>query len=193
MKTINRVARTATKACAATSPLFWQPVINIITGAFLAISLLVTHSSVKAAGYHLILNGKSFHKEQPKKGSFNEENWGLGLQYDFEIYRKHWQPYLTASGFRDSYKRNSFYAGGGMMRRFSLARIQKDLNFGAGLVAFVMIRKDHHNRRPFLGALPAFTLGSDNVAVNLSYVPKVEPKLVPLWFIQLKISFKSFQ
>ncbi len=188
MKTKNRDLRTATNACATTSPLFWQPIINIITATLLAISLLLIHSSVKAAGYHLLLNGKSFHKEQPKKGSFNEKNWGLGLQYDYEIYKQHWQPYLTVSGFRDSYKRNSFYAGGGVLRRFSLTRIQKDLHFSAGLVAFIMTRKDRNNRRPFLGALPAFTLGTDRVAINLSYVPKVEPKLIPLWFVQLKVS-----
>ncbi len=188
MKIKNSVVTIDTHKDAFTPAFIWQPFFNTVTGIFLAIAMMMIDSSAKAAGYHLILNGKSFHKEQPKKGSFNERNWGLGIQYDYNLYKKHWQPYLTASGFKDSYKQNSFYAGGGLMRRFSLANIQQGLHAGAGLVAFVMVRKDHHNRRPFLGALPAFTLGTDKVAINLSYVPKVEPKLIPLWFIQLKVA-----
>ena len=158
----------------------------------LLLLLAFTGNSAKAEGLSLIINGKSFHKEQPKKGAFNEENWGLGLQYDYKLYNKHWIPYLTASGFKDSLKRNSYYAGGGILRRFSLDALQKGVYAGAGLVGFVMVRKDYNDRKPFLGALPAFTLGTDRVAINASYVPKVEPKLVPLWFIQLKLSFDNF-
>ncbi len=78
------------------------------------------------------------------------------------------------------------------MRRFTLNKIHKELYFDTGLVGFVMTRKDHNNRRPFLGILPAFAFGTDKVALNISYVPKIEPKLIPLWFIQLKISFENF-
>jgi len=79
------------------------------------------------------------------------------------------------------------------MRRFSLAKIHDELHFDAGLIGFVMVRKDHHNRKPFLGALPAFSLGTEKLAVNISYIPEVEPKLAPLWFLQLKVSFGIFQ
>jgi len=188
MKKKNSVIKTGIHTTAFISALIWQPLFNIITGIFLTIAMMMVHNSAKAAGYHLILNGKSFHKEQPKKKPFNERNWGLGIQYDYALYKKNWQPYLTASGFRDSFNKNSFYAGGGMLRRFSLANIHQELHASAGFVAFVMVRKDYRNRHPFLGALPAFTLGTDKVAINLSYVPKVRPKLISLWFIQLKIS-----
>lgn len=157
--------------------------------------LLVAVSAGKLAhaeGVSLILNGKSFHQDQPKKGNFNENNWGFGVQYDFRQHRENWTPYLTASGFKDSFKENSYYAGGGLMREFTLSSIHPDLYFGAGAVGFVMVRKDHHNRRPFLGALPAFTLGTKRFAINASNVPEVEPKLVPLWFIQLKIGLGQF-
>lgn len=174
------------------SSLFWQNSVSMTIALLLTMFFLLANQTVKADGYSLILNGKSIHKEEPKKGSFNEKNWGLGLQYDYEIYKGHWQPYLTASIFKDSYKENSFYAGGGIMRRFTLNKIHEDLHFDAGLVGFVMTRKDHNNRRPFLGMLPAFSFGTDKVALNISYVPKIEPKLIPLWFIQLKISFKNF-
>ncbi len=192
MKRTEREYHCAGKECATKSSFSWRQTINLIAITVLATLLMLAHSNVNAAGYHLIVNGKTIHKEQPKKGSFNEKNWGLGLQYDYSIYKKRWLPYLTISGFKDSYNENSFYAGGGMMRRFSLDWLQDELHFDAGLVVFVMTRKDHRNGRPFLGALPAFSLGSDRVAVNISYVPKVAPKLVPLWFFQLKIAFDNF-
>ncbi|MBL1261122.1 MAG: hypothetical protein COB33_011380 [Thiotrichaceae bacterium] len=174
-----------TKINAIKSSLFWQQCVALL----LAMLFLLASQAVTADGYSLILNGKSIHKEEPKKDSFNEKNWGFGLQYDYKIYQGHWQPYLTTSIFKDSFEENSFYAGGGVMRRFTLNKIHPSLNFDAGLVGFVMSRKDHNNRRPFLGVLPAFSFGTDKVALNISYVPKVEPKLIPLWFIQLKISF----
>jgi len=174
------------------SSLFWQNRIHVVFYALFTVLLILFNEAARADGYSLIVNGKSIHKEAPKKGSFNEKNWGFGLQYDYKLYNDRWQPYLTTSIFKDSYKRNSFYAGGGIMRRFSLSNLHDDLYFGAGAVAFVMTRKDHHDRRPFLGALPAFTIGTNKVAVNISYVPKVEPKLIPLWFIQLKVSFENF-
>jgi len=144
-----------------------------------------------AEGISLLINGKSFHKEQPNKKRFNENNWGIGVQYELAPHKEKWRPYLTLSGFQDSYKRNSFYAGGGMLRRFSLAKIKKGWHFDAGFIGFVMTRKDYHNRKPFLGALPAFSFGTDKVSINASYVPRVEPKMVPLWFLQLKISLNS--
>ena len=192
MKSENRDESGIIKGLAADSPLFWQSSVSRIATTILIIFLMLTHSSVNAEGFSLILNGKSFHKEQPKKGKFNEKNWGLGLQYDYSIYNKHWQPYLTVSGFKDSFERNSFYAGGGILRRFSLTNLYEELYFDVGMIAFVMSRKDYYDRRPFLGALPAFTFGTDKVALNISYVPKVEPKLVPLWFVQLKVAFNNF-
>ena len=63
--------------------------------------------------------------------TMNEENWGLGLQYDY------------------------------------------------GLI---------NDRQPFPGVLPAFSLGNRKMALNLTYIPKVHPKLIPLWFSQLKVA-----
>ncbi len=174
------------------SSLFWRNSSRLTIALLLTIFSLAASQTAEAEGYSLIINGKSIHERQPKKGSFNEKNWGLGLQYDYDIYKGYWQPYLTTSIFKDSYERNSFYAGGGIMRRFSLDNLYEDFHFSAGIVGFVMTRKDHRNRRPFLGALPAFTIGTDKVAFNISYVPEVQPKLIPLWFIQLKISFENF-
>jgi hypothetical protein len=62
-----------------------------------------------------------------------------------------------------------------------------------GAIGFVMTRKDYKNNDPFLGVLPALSVGTKNVALNITYVPKVEPKAVPLWFFQLKINLSSFR
>lgn len=160
---------------------------------FLLTLLLSIHSNTWAEGTSLLLNGVSFHKNAPREGGkFNEKNWGIGLQHDWPVIKQHWMPYFTISALKDSHKRNSFYAGGGALRRFSLDSVHDDLHFGAGLIGFMMIRKDHHNRKPFIGLLPALSLGTDTLAINASYIPKAEPKLSPLWFFQLKISLSYF-
>ncbi|MEK7206836.1 MAG: hypothetical protein AAB134_03000, partial [Pseudomonadota bacterium] len=92
-------------------------------------------------------------------------------------------PFTTVSGFVDSNKNPSYYAGGGALRRFQ----GEKLHFDVGLVGFIMTRKDFNNDKPFLGALPAFSVGGKSFSVNMTYVPKVEPKAVPLVFFQLKI------
>ncbi len=161
---------------------------------FLLIFLFGNHSNIKAEGTSLLLNGISLHKDAPQDGrKFNERNWGIGLQYDWPVMKKHWRPYFTVSALKDSYKRNSFYAGGGAMRRFPLNNFRRNLHFDAGLIGFMMSRKDRRNRKPFVGVLPVLSLGNDKIAINASYIPEIEPKLSPLWFFQLKISLSYFR
>jgi len=56
-----------------------------------------------------------------------------------------------------------------------------------------MTRKGYKDNQPFLGVLPAFSVGTNRVSVNMTYIPKVEPKAVPLWFFQLKINLSNFR
>jgi hypothetical protein len=92
------------------------------------------------------------------------------------------------SGFSDSNKNSSYYAGGGALRRFQFDGTHVDL----GAIGFVMTRKGYKDNQPFLGVLPAFSVGTSRISVNMTYIPKVEPKAVPLWFFQLKISLRNF-
>lgn len=171
----------------------WRAVFTAPLFLFLSFFLLISYNSAQAEGFNLLINGLSTHKYEPEDGGeFNEKNWGLGIQYDWKPVKQHWVPFFTISALKDSYKRNSFYAGGGALRRYSLSSIHDDLHFGAGVIGFMMLRKDHHNRKPFLGILPALSLGTDKIAVNATYIPEVEPKLSPLWFFQLKLSFDNF-
>jgi hypothetical protein len=61
------------------------------------------------------------------------------------------------------------------------------MHLDVGLVGFVMWRENFRGDLPFLGALPVMTLGAGRVAVNLTYIPKTDPKGVPIAFLQLKI------
>jgi hypothetical protein len=137
----------------------------------------------------LLVNGKALHLGTPEGKKYNEKNWGLGLQYDWDLKDSKWIPFATASGFIDSNKNPSYYAGGGALRRFEFGTLHADL----GAIGFLMVRKDFKSDRPFPGVLPVISVGSQSVALNMTYVPKVEPKAVPLWFFQLKIKLMEFR
>jgi hypothetical protein len=137
----------------------------------------------------LLVNGKAIHIDTPAGTHLNEKNWGLGLQYDWDIVNKKWVPFAAVSGFSDSNKNPSYYAGGGVLRRFQFDDTHVDL----GLIGFLMTRKDYKNDQPFFAALPAFSMGTNRVSLNMTYIPKVHPKAVPLWFFQLKIGLSNFR
>ncbi len=157
---------------------------------FLALCVFIAPSF--ADDLSLLLNGKAYHLKDAPVGqpSFNERNWGTGFQYDFTDNHTDWVPFITASGFLDSHKNPSYYAGGGMMRRFH--KDDSSLYADVGLVAFLMTRENFKNNKPFPGALPVMTLGTENIAVNITYIPKVDPKMVALFFFQLKVDVLTF-
>ncbi len=161
--------------------------------AFLA--LLLTLAAGPMAGtavageMSLLVNGKAIHINTPAGKNLNEKNWGLGLQYDGDIVNKKWIPFGMVSGFSDSNKNPSYYAGGGALRRFQFDGTHVDL----GAIGFVMTRKGYKDGQPFFGALPAFSVGTKSVALNMTYIPKVDPKAVPLWFFQLKVNMSVFR
>lgn len=140
----------------------------------------------------LLLNGKAVHLDSQPGVTYNENNWGVGLQYDLDPVDKNWIPFLMASGFKDSNGNMSYYGGGGMLRRFHFAVVDTPLHFDAGLVGFFMTREGFKDGDAFPGILPAFSLGTERVSINMTYVPKVDPKMVALVFFQLKIKLASF-
>ena len=162
--------------------------LRAILAHLLAIAACLTTSAAAADELSLLINGKAIHLGSSSSSNLNEKNWGLGLQYDWERANDKWRPFATVSEFRDSNKNISYYAGGGALYRFQFDSAHVDV----GAVGFLMVRKDFKNGDPFPGVLPVLSVGTKNVAVNITYVPKVEPKAVPLWFFQLKISLNSF-
>ena len=150
---------------------------------FLLMSFVFTQQ-VMADSFNLIINGKAIHQE---KKNFNEENWGVGFEYNFKEEKK-WINFINGGFFKDSFSNQSNYFGGGSKRRFLLTDDINGWHIVAGITAFVMTRKDYKNNQPFVGALPYLSIGTEKVAINATYIPSLSPKFVSLWFFQA--SFK---
>ena len=158
----------------------------------LVILQMMISNTANAGILSLLINGKSLHMNPPKDVEYNENNWGAGVQYDFKSYGNAWIPFLTASGFVDSFENPSYYTGAGIVRRFHFGQTKDSTHFDAGIIGFLMTRQDYRGGDPFFGMLPALSYGNRRFAVNMTYIPKVQPKLVALWFFQFKISTAGF-
>ncbi|BAU50314.1 hypothetical protein SVA_3780 [Sulfurifustis variabilis] len=158
-----------------------------VVAALLALVGIGMTSPATAGDVSLLINGKAFHIDPPANTNYNERNWGVGIQYELdERVKENWVTFLQASEFRDSNRNVSAYAGGGLMRRYEFR--SGDVRLDAGAIAFLMYRKDFRGGNLFPGVLPALSIGTPRVALNLSYVPKVDPKMVPIVFVQLKLT-----
>lgn len=135
---------------------------------------------INADSFNLIINGKAIHEN---KGNFNEDNWGLGFEYNFAEDKK-WIHFINGGFFKDSLSNISNYLGGGSKRRVLLGTDKDGWHIDAGITAFVMTRKDYKNEKPFPGILPYFSIGTSKVALNATYIPAISPKFVALWFFQ---------
>ena len=145
------------------------------------IFLLFTCSAAKADDLQLVVSGKSIHFGTDT--SFNESNWGLGFEYDFEQ-RNNWIPLITGASFKDSLDNTSNYLGGGSKRRFLLGDDPEGMHVDAGVIAFLMTRHDYKNNDPFLGILPFLSIGNNRFAINLTYVPEIVPKMIAFLYFQ---------
>lgn len=151
---------------------------------FLLLITVCFSQQLMADSLNLIINGKALHEE---KKNYNEENLGLGFEYNFEE-KDNWINFINGGFFKDSLKNNSNYLGGGTKRRFLLTDDKDGWHIDAGITAFLMTRKNFKNGKPFFGALPYASIGTDRFALNATYIPSVSPKFVALWFLQA--SFK---
>jgi len=151
--------------------------------------LVGVHTNVVASELHVVINGKAIHLDG---GDYNEENWGLGLEYDFST-KGHWIPFVNASSFKDSNYNTSRYIGGGMKRRFRMDNDDDGWFFDAGAIAFLMTRKDFKDNDPFPGILPFVAVGTGPVTLNLTYIPSVSPKYKELLYFQLLVRVKTFE
>jgi len=144
----------------------------------------------QADQWSLLINGKAVHLDDPEDDFNDEGNWGAGVQYDFDMTAENWVPFFSASGFKDSDGNPSYYAGGGTARRFFIGKEEGSLHLDAGFVAFLMVRKDYKDGDPFPAVLPLVSFGTDRIALNVTYAPKVGPIKVSVVFFQLKIGLK---
>ncbi len=165
---------------------------RILAALALSVTLL---GSAAAGSLDIVINGKSHHINS--RYDWNEDNLGLGLEYEFDS-RSRWVRTLHANSFRDSLENMCHMAGAGLKRRLFETDRLGGLHFDAGVVAFLMSRKDINDSRPFPGILPAVTLGNRYGGVNLTYLPKmavhdiaradvVDPTIGGILFLQFKL------
>ena len=154
-----------------------------------------------AAGqWDVVVNGKSFHVDGDRE--WNESNWGLGFEHEFNPEAR-WVKLALGSGFRDSEDEMSYMGGGGIKRRFRLPIGERRVHVDLGAIGFMMTRQDVNDNEPFPGVLPAFSVGTRQFAVNLTYLPgqyaerfanarTADPNLDGIIFMQFKFNSRLF-
>ncbi len=156
-------------------------------------------SLANAGESHLVLNGRSFHIDSTY--NWNENNLGLGLEYQFEQ-KSAWRRIAMANGFRDSTDVMSYMAGYGLHRRLYETEQFGGFYVYAGLNAFVMTRDDVNSGEPFPGILPSLSVGNRSFGVNLTYLPRqavqettnshvVDPTISGIVFMQFKVNMNQ--
>ena len=66
------------------------------------------------------------------------------------------------------------------------------MHIDTGVIAFVMTRQDYNNNDPFPGVLPFLSVGNSRFAINLTDVPKIDPKMVAFVYFQATIKIAEF-
>jgi hypothetical protein len=161
---------------------------------------LALSATADAGQWDVVLNGKAIHVDADK--DWNENNWGLGFEHEFNP-ESRWVKLALGSGFRDSEDAMSYMGGGGIKRRFRLPVGQRRVHVDVGAIGFVMTRRDVGANAPFPGILPAFSVGTRQFAVNLTYLPgqlaeqvanarTADPNLDGIFFVQFKVNSKLF-
>jgi hypothetical protein len=97
----------------------------------------------------------------------------------------------------------SYMGGGGIKRRFRLPVGERRVHVDMGAIGFMMTRQDVDGNKPFPGILPAFSVGTRQFAVNLTYLPgqfaesiaharTADPNLDGIVFMQFKFNSRLF-
>ncbi|ANO52089.1 hypothetical protein [Woeseia oceani] len=171
-----------------------------VTAALVALLLSVLCQPAVAGKFDIVINGKSHHVNADY--DWNEENLGLGLEYEFQPTSR-WIKTLNANSFVDSLNNMSYMAGAGIKRRLLSTDRFGGMYFDAGVVGFLMARKDINDYRPFPGILPAVSIGNRYAGINLTYLPKkavhdmahanvVDPNIGGVIFMQFKFRMDAF-
>lgn len=156
--------------------------------------------AAQAGQWDVVLNGRSIHVDADQ--DWNEANWGLGVEHEFNPDAR-WVKVALGNGFRDSDDNMSYMGGGGIKRRFQVPLGRQRVHVDLGAIGFLMTRHDVNDNQPFPGVLPAFSVGTRQFAVNLTYLPGQfaerfaaarthDPSLDGIWFVQFKLNVGLF-
>jgi hypothetical protein len=149
---------------------------------------LLASIPASADDLQVIISGKAIHMGP---NDLNENNYGLGLQYDFSANRN-WIPLVNLASLKDSNDNTSRYIGAGIKRRFKLSSDSQKLNFDLGLLALAMKRPDYNDEKPFFGAVPFVSFSNDWGGVNATYVPAIDADTLAFWYLQFSIKLMQF-
>jgi hypothetical protein len=155
----------------------------VIKKILLSVVLLILLPTANAGNLQAIISGKTFHTSGD---NLNENNIGLGLQYEFAA-KNRWIPLVNFASFEDSNNQNSKYVGAGIKRRFKISYNPFPIYFDAGALGLAMTRQDYNDNQPFLGAIPFVSISNNWAGINATYVPKIDKDMVPFWYIQFSL------
>lgn len=124
--------------------------------------------------YSLIANGASKHLDTDY--DYNEVNPGLGLLAEKD------GKFFTVGGYKNSHDKNSFYAGGGLKKRFGRDYYIEPGIFGGAFTGY--------DEALTPAILPMLSVGKNGVgALNAMYAPKVKDKPAVV-MLNLSVPFK---
>lgn len=129
--------------------------------------------------YYLDINGLSKHLGTDV--DYNERNQGFGITREQE--ENDLLKILTAGGYKNSFGDNSFYAGGGLAKRFNAGDYQADLGAIVGGIT------GYENTVEPMAALLAQLGKKDLAKLRLMFAPETE-KSPSLLMMNLGIPFK---
>jgi hypothetical protein len=150
--------------------------------------MLLANIAAEADELQVIVSGRAIHMGD---NDLNENNFGLGIQYDFNPQQR-WIPLINLASFKDSNNQTSRYIGAGIKRRFRLRAAPHTLNFDLGAIGLAMTRPDYNDDRPFYGALPFVSIGNDWGGINAIFVPEIERDSLPFWYFQFSLKLLEF-
>jgi len=154
---------------------------------FLTLALLA-QLPANANELQVIISGRAVHMGS---NDLNENNYGLGLQYEFTNHRR-WIPVINLASFKDSNDRTSRYIGTGLKRRYQFQPGHQRLNLDLGAAVLVMKRPGYNAGKSFIGALPFIGLSNEWGGINATYVPSIEADTLPFWYFQVTLKLMDF-
>ena len=171
-------------------------ILSLVSTVLLVVSLV---APANAGDLSLVINGKSHHYNSSY--DWNENNYGLGLEYQFETTSR-WKRVVMANGFNDSNASMSYMAGAGLHRRLLETHRLAGFYVDAGINAFIMTREDYNDNNPFPGVLPSLSFGNRYGGFNLTYLPAKaiedmvnadigDPTISGILFLQFKLSLSQ--
>lgn len=156
---------------------------------FLIINAYAYDDNQQDGKYSLIVNGISKHFDIGptfSNTSLNQANYGAGIEYDFSKSKENKISWILNVGeYKDSLNSNAFYIGGaGLYDIYS----EKNFYIRGGLQVAGFYSPNYNLGNPFIAPMPALSIGSSNVGVNIVVIPKVPQFLdTGVVFMQLKI------